>query len=104
MLTTSGNEKAFWQGSRLSLFLRLQKIFMKKYLVLFTFSVVCFQLFAQTKKKPQSHAAAHTATVKLMNQTDSLSYSIGILVLHFINNRELRILMKHWLIKPLPIK
>ncbi len=83
MLTTFRNEKAFWQGTRLSLFLRLQKIFMKKYLVLFMFSVVCFQLFAQTKKKPQSQAAAHPEMVKLLNQTDSLSYSIGILVASF---------------------
>ncbi len=83
MLTTSGNKKAFWRGTRLSLFLRLQKIFMKKYLVLSILSVTCFQLNAQTKKKQPSQSQGRSEVVRLVNQTDSLSYSIGILVASF---------------------
>ena len=56
---------------------------MKKYVFLFTLSLACFQIFAQAKKKPASHGASHPAAVKLNDQTDSLSYSIGILVASF---------------------
>src|ERR1700688_780151 len=56
---------------------------MKKYILLISFSVSYFQLFAQTKKKPAGNATAHPMAVKLNDQTDSLSYSIGILVASF---------------------
>jgi FKBP-type peptidyl-prolyl cis-trans isomerase FklB len=55
---------------------------MKKYLFLFALSMTCFQLFAQSKKKGSSKTAP-AATVSLRNQTDSLSYSIGIMVASF---------------------
>jgi len=56
---------------------------MKKYLVLFTISGLCFQLFAQSAKKPITHKTASSTIVKLNDQTDSLSYSIGLLIASF---------------------
>lgn len=56
---------------------------MKKYIILITLSLSCFQLFAQSKKKPAGTANAHPVVAKLNDQTDSLSYSIGILVASF---------------------
>jgi FKBP-type peptidyl-prolyl cis-trans isomerase FklB len=56
---------------------------MKKYLVLFTISILACQLFAQTTKKPISHKTATPPIVKLSDETDSLSYSIGLLVATF---------------------
>jgi|SRR5450432_65321 len=56
---------------------------MKKYIFLFLLSLSCFQLFAQTKKKTAQPAVAQNAPVTLNNQTDSLSYSIGVMVANF---------------------
>jgi FKBP-type peptidyl-prolyl cis-trans isomerase FklB len=56
---------------------------MKKYVFLITISLSCVQLFAQSKKKAAPHGSPSASTVKLNNQTDSLSYSIGILVASF---------------------
>jgi FKBP-type peptidyl-prolyl cis-trans isomerase FklB len=56
---------------------------MKKYIFLFPLSLLCFPLFAQSKKKPVPQAAAHHVPVSLKNQTDSLSYSIGVMVANF---------------------
>jgi FKBP-type peptidyl-prolyl cis-trans isomerase FklB len=56
---------------------------MKKYIFLFSLSLLCFQLFAQSKKKKASKASATTSVVSLKTQMDSLSYSIGILVASF---------------------
>ena len=56
---------------------------MKKYIFLFSLSLLCFQLFAQTKKKSPAKATAAAVPVSLTNQTDSLSYSIGIMVAGF---------------------
>ena len=56
---------------------------MKKYIFLFSLSLLCFQLFAQSKKKKASGAVPATETVSLKTQTDSLSYSIGIMVASF---------------------
>jgi len=57
---------------------------MKKYIFLISLCLVCFQLFAQTKKKATtSSPAAPPAAVSLKNLTDSLSYSIGIMVASF---------------------
>ena len=56
---------------------------MKKYILLITLSLSCFQLFAQSKKKPAGTANAHPVVAKLNDQTDSLSYSIGIIVASF---------------------
>jgi FKBP-type peptidyl-prolyl cis-trans isomerase FklB len=56
---------------------------MKKYLILITISGFCCHLFAQSVKKPISHKTGATAIVKLNNQTDSLSYSIGLLIATF---------------------
>jgi FKBP-type peptidyl-prolyl cis-trans isomerase FklB len=56
---------------------------MKKYLFLFTISLVCVQLFAQTAKKPAARATTAATMGKLNNETDSLSYSIGLLVASF---------------------
>jgi FKBP-type peptidyl-prolyl cis-trans isomerase FklB len=56
---------------------------MKKYIFLFSLSLLCFQLFAQSMKKKASKASAPTSVVSLKTQMDSLSYSIGILVASF---------------------
>jgi FKBP-type peptidyl-prolyl cis-trans isomerase FklB len=55
---------------------------MKKYVFLLSLSLICFQLFAQKKKKG-SLAAPAAAPVQLISQNDSLSYSIGIMVASF---------------------
>src|ERR1700682_5061172 len=55
---------------------------MKKYILLILVSFTAFSLFAQSKKK--SATTANPATIaRLNNQTDSLSYSIGIMVASF---------------------
>jgi FKBP-type peptidyl-prolyl cis-trans isomerase FklB len=56
---------------------------MKKYIILFSLSLICFHLSAQSKKKNGSKAAVSSEMVRLNNQTDSLSYSIGIMVASF---------------------
>jgi FKBP-type peptidyl-prolyl cis-trans isomerase FklB len=58
---------------------------MKKIIALFLLYLLCFQLFAQTKKKaaPRSQGTSQQAPVSLGNLTDSLSYSIGIMVANF---------------------
>jgi FKBP-type peptidyl-prolyl cis-trans isomerase FklB len=56
---------------------------MKKYTFLFLLSLTCFQLSAQTKKRKAAQAATSSAPVSLKSQTDSLSYSIGIMVASF---------------------
>ena len=56
---------------------------MKKYIFLFSLSLLCFQLFAQSKKKKASNAATAPVPVSLNTQTDSLSYSIGVMVANF---------------------
>jgi FKBP-type peptidyl-prolyl cis-trans isomerase FklB len=55
---------------------------MKKYVFLFSLSLICLQLFAQKKKKG-SVAVPAAAPVQLISQNDSLSYSIGIMVASF---------------------
>src|ERR1700682_6425987 len=55
---------------------------MKKYILLILVSFTAFSLFAQSKKK--SATTANPATIaRLNNQTDSLSYSIGIMLASF---------------------
>jgi FKBP-type peptidyl-prolyl cis-trans isomerase FklB len=56
---------------------------MKKYILLFSITIGCFQLFAQSKKKPVAKETPVLSTASLANQTDSLSYSIGIMVASF---------------------
>ncbi len=56
---------------------------MKKYIFLLSLSLSCFQLFAQSKKKPATRETTEKAVISLQNQTDSLSYSIGIMVASF---------------------
>jgi FKBP-type peptidyl-prolyl cis-trans isomerase FklB len=56
---------------------------MKKYIFLFPILFLCFQLFAQSKKKSGAKPTAISVPVKLVSQTDSLSYSIGIMVAGF---------------------
>lgn len=56
---------------------------MKKYIFLLLVTLTSFNLFAQSRKKSASKTAAPTAVVRLNNQTDSLSYSIGIMVASF---------------------
>jgi FKBP-type peptidyl-prolyl cis-trans isomerase FklB len=56
---------------------------MKKYIFLFLLPLVSLQLFAQSKKKKAANVQALNAPVSLNNQTDSLSYSIGIMVASF---------------------
>jgi FKBP-type peptidyl-prolyl cis-trans isomerase FklB len=55
---------------------------MKKYIFLFSLMLIGFQLFAQSKKKKAALKSLNTP-VTLNNQTDSLSYSIGIMVASF---------------------
>lgn len=55
---------------------------MKKYLFVLTLSLGAPHLFAQIKKKPIKPAVTNTP-VSLNNMTDSLSYSIGIMVANF---------------------
>jgi FKBP-type peptidyl-prolyl cis-trans isomerase FklB len=56
---------------------------MKKYIFLFSLSLLCVQLFAQSRKKNVPKGASSTAPVTLKTQRDSLSYSIGIMVASF---------------------
>ena len=56
---------------------------MKKYLVLILITVFALNSFAQSKKKSGTKAVAPAAVVRLNNETDSLSYSIGIMVASF---------------------
>jgi FKBP-type peptidyl-prolyl cis-trans isomerase FklB len=56
---------------------------MKKLVVVVLSCLFCIQLFAQAKKKPVSKQSGAPSPVKLVTQTDSLSYSIGIMVAGF---------------------
>jgi FKBP-type peptidyl-prolyl cis-trans isomerase FklB len=56
---------------------------MKKSILFVLIILSTCNLFAQSKKKSASQAATATTLVKLNNQTDSLSYSIGIMVASF---------------------
>ncbi len=56
---------------------------MKKFVLLFSISMISFQIFAQTTKKTPSHTTSVVSPGKLTNETDSLSYSIGLLVASF---------------------
>jgi FKBP-type peptidyl-prolyl cis-trans isomerase FklB len=56
---------------------------MKKYIFLISLSLISFQLFAQTKKKAPSESSVPPTAVSLKTETDSLSYSIGIMVASF---------------------
>lgn len=55
---------------------------MKKYFFVFALLTICCNLSAQTKKKPVSHSKVPVRH-NLNNITDSLSYSIGIMVANF---------------------
>jgi FKBP-type peptidyl-prolyl cis-trans isomerase FklB len=83
MLSPGQAKKVHGARRGLSLFLRLQKISMKKYIFLFPAFFLCFQLFAQSKKKSGTKPTGNSVPVKLVSQTDSLSYSIGIMVAGF---------------------
>ena len=58
---------------------------MKKIIFLSSLCLLCFQMFAQTKKKatPRGPGTSQQAPATLANLTDSLSYSIGIMVANF---------------------
>jgi FKBP-type peptidyl-prolyl cis-trans isomerase FklB len=56
---------------------------MKKYIVLCSLSLICFELFAQSKKQSVPKGGGNSAPLVLKTQTDSLSYSIGIMVASF---------------------
>jgi FKBP-type peptidyl-prolyl cis-trans isomerase FklB len=56
---------------------------MKKYIFLITLITGCFQLNAQSNKNQASTETPGKQTLNLANQTDSLSYSIGIMVASF---------------------
>jgi len=56
---------------------------MKKSIFFVLIILFACNLFAQSKKKSASSMSTPTTTVKLNNQTDSLSYSIGIMVASF---------------------
>ena len=84
MLTPQGGHKKHSdKGRDFPYFCGCKKKIMKKYVMLVTLSLVYFHSFAQTKKKTAAHETAQPVVIKLNNQTDSLSYSIGILVASF---------------------
>jgi FKBP-type peptidyl-prolyl cis-trans isomerase FklB len=56
---------------------------MKRNIFVLLMILSSFNLSAQSKKKPSPKTAAPAASVSLNNQTDSLSYSIGIMVASF---------------------
>jgi FKBP-type peptidyl-prolyl cis-trans isomerase FklB len=56
---------------------------MKKNILFLLIILSACNLFAQSKKKSVSPSAAQATAVKLNDQTDSLSYSIGIMVASF---------------------
>ena len=57
---------------------------MKKYIfILSSLCLVHFHLSAQSKKKKAAHPDASNSIISLKDQTDSLSYSIGIMVASF---------------------
>ena len=56
---------------------------MKKTILLALITLSTCNLFAQSRKKSPSSTSTPTTAVKLNNQTDSLSYSIGIMVASF---------------------
>jgi len=56
---------------------------MKKTILFALIILTTCNLFAQSKKKSASSASTPATAVKLNNQTDSLSYSIGIMVASF---------------------
>jgi len=56
---------------------------MKKYVFLFALTFLGFHLFAQSKRKKAAQPDALHAPVRLVTQSDSLSYSIGIMVASF---------------------
>ena len=56
---------------------------MKNCLLLLCFSLVCFHLTAQTKKKTAVSPATQSTPVSLKDQTDSLSYSVGVMIANF---------------------
>jgi FKBP-type peptidyl-prolyl cis-trans isomerase FklB len=55
---------------------------MKKFIFLLSTIVICFNLFAQSRKKSASKPP-NPPIIRLNSQTDSLSYSIGIMVASF---------------------
>lgn len=59
---------------------------MKKHVLFLSFSLLCFQLFAQSKKKSVVKA------VSLTTQTDSLSYSIGVMVASFYKQQGITVI------------
>ena len=56
---------------------------MKKYFVFFLITISAVNSFSQSKKKSGTKTVAPSAAVALNNETDSLSYSIGIMVASF---------------------
>lgn len=56
---------------------------MKKYILFVLLSNVCLGISAQTKKKPTAPVNPAPVAFKLTTQTDSLSYSIGLMVANF---------------------
>jgi len=67
----------------ISYFCGCKKTCMKKYFFLLSLTLLSFQLFAQIPKKQVPHKSTSKAPLSLKNQTDSLSYSIGIMVANF---------------------
>ncbi len=56
---------------------------MKNCLLLLCLSFLCFSLTAQTKKKTPVSSGAENTPVSLKDQTDSLSYSVGVMIANF---------------------
>src|SRR5450432_2134292 len=68
---------------------------MKKYVFLFSLTILGIHLFAQSKKKKAARADALHAPVSLVTQSDSLSYSIGIMVASFYKQQGNQVVMSY---------
>jgi len=63
---------------------------MKKYIFFFSLALLCFEGFAQSKKKSSGKQTTAVGPIRLVNQTDSLSYSIGIMVAGFYKQQGIK--------------
>ena len=63
---------------------------MKKYFIFLSFTLFCLQVFAQSKKKSTAKESEAAGPIHLVNQTDSLSYSIGIMVAGFYKQQGIK--------------
>jgi len=90
MLSPPGQKSIPVQVGQFPYFCGCKKSCMKKYIFLLSFPLLCSQLFAQSKKKSAAKESGTSDPVHLVNQTDSLSYSIGIMVAGFYKQQGIK--------------